>query len=119
MLTNLTNEMIRVIRREVESALVENKLDLISKDRVLGRLSKEEIETALFEYLKKGEKITHAPDDYFNSMEIIKVDQSEIPTWHIDYDLWIDNRRSDLTLSLELKEIDGVLKPFTLDLHIL
>jgi hypothetical protein len=83
-------------------------LDLVSgnideNDERLGRLSKDEIDKAINSY---PGKITMPPDKEFEEFECYEIKNSTKPEWAIDFDLWYDNERSELTLSstIEKKE---------------
>ena len=115
MVKNLTSDMIRSIRN-IESALIDSKFDLICKKN---NKRQKEIQQVLSEYLKDGETVTRAPDEYVSALNAIVVNNSNFPAWHVDYDLWINNKHSDLTMSLAIiKENNNIITSLE-DLHVM
>ncbi len=103
--------------REIVEALVRKDYLSIGSESLGGRLSAAELETAIREY---GADVTPIPDDILEQLEVIPVENAEIPTWFIDLDLWINGKQSDLTLSMEMEQNrTGKLTAKILDLHVL
>jgi hypothetical protein len=115
---NLSKVMIESIRK-VEFAFIHSKFNLISKENNHGRLPVKEIQTILSNYLKNGESITSAPEEYIQSLKIILINNSKVPTWHIDYDLWINHTQSDLTMSISIFKLKNSIHTSLEDLHVL
>jgi hypothetical protein len=83
--------------RGVEKALVDKDFKRVISLTKESRLTAQDIETTLNKY---GGKVTIAPDYVFDSLEIIPISGPNSKSWHVDFDLWIDGKQSDLTLSL-------------------
>ncbi|MFC4766475.1 DUF7668 domain-containing protein [Effusibacillus consociatus] len=82
-----------------------------------GRLTEEEIRTALYEC--NGE-LTPPPEEAYDTIEIYSVENGTNPAWAVDFDLWINNERSDLTLSCTVIQDDkGEFQISIDDLHVL
>lgn len=93
--------------REIEQSLIQNDLP------------SEEIKETLATYLKDGDKVTPAPEEYMDSIKIIQVKNQPQLTWHVDFDLWVNNIRSNLTLLVLLSDDNGKIKAEIQDLHML
>lgn len=87
--------------RQVEAILVSKDY---SDAMANSRLTTEEIEKVVSEYCGK---IDVAPDSYFQNVKAIPIAGTDPQRWAVDYDLWIDGKSSDLTLSLELTTTDS------------
>ena len=74
---------------------------LIRKEN--GRLSKEEIETALTNY---PGIITMPPDFAYSSIDIYEIYDEKTQARNIEFDLWYDNKVSDLTLEAAVHKKD-------------
>lgn len=91
MLESLTSEMIAAVR-EVEQTFINDKVK---------------------------ENITSAPEKYIKNLRTVKIKNGQIPTWLLDFDLWINGEQSDWTVKIEIKEINGKIKAELYDLHVL
>lgn len=86
----------------------------VLNDDYAENLTSQEIETALTEY---GGEVTIPPEDSYNKMNIYKVrDRDEVS---IDFNLWIDNVESDLTLTVRIINVNGVPKYTIEGIHVL
>lgn len=87
--------------KKIIKLLVEKNYEHLADDNMLGELSGEEVKLAIQEY---GEEITLPPDIENMNMDIFQIKKDGFPKeYSIDCDLWINNQRSDLTLSCEAK----------------
>jgi protein tyrosine/serine phosphatase len=78
------------------------------------RLTEQELEQAINDY---GGKITSPPNNNFNDINIYDTrDPNEV---NIDYDLWTDNKKSDLTISVNLKQINDHVRFSVESIHVL
>lgn len=108
---------IREVVRKVESSLVSGEYTKIGSESGGGRLPASSIEICIAEY---GGKVTPAPQSAYDTLAPIMDMESEAPRWLVDFDLWIDGKQSDLTLSLTIEpDEEGKLKVFIDNLHIL
>ena len=80
--------------RELVTLLVNGEYDLIVSRGENGRLTQEEIIFAIEDY--RG-KLSFPTEDDFESANIIQVGSSS--EYVVEYELWFDNQKSDLTLS--------------------
>lgn len=80
--------------RELVTLLVNGEYDLINSRGENGRLTQEEIISAIEDY---GGKLTFPTEGDFESANIIQVGSSS--EYVVEYELWFDNQKSDLTLS--------------------
>lgn len=98
----LPTEIIQRKLRDLISLLV--NYDLILAKGENGRLTKEEIVSAIEDY---GGKLTLPTVEDFDTANIIQVgDSSE---YVVEYELWIDNQKSDLTLSATVNAQDETI----------
>lgn len=103
--------------RSVEAAIVAEQYDLVGSESRPSRVSATEIRSVLQDY---GGKPTTSPPDTMKTVQAVRVRGAKPPEWAVDFDLWIDGRRSDLTLSLTLiREASGSYIALVDDLHVL
>lgn len=117
-------EEIKSAIREVENALAHGEYSLVGSESRPSRLTGEQIKSAISDYCKlaKRERVTVSPEGVpDNDRREATVRQEAGQTiWLVDYDLWIDNRPSNLTLSLEIRKTDDGRWMATIDdLHVL
>jgi hypothetical protein len=91
----LVESMIVEILKRLIFDLVNEDYNSIFDDGRNGKLTREEIIRALDEY---GGKLTCPQNDAYlsDSLNIIEIKNNEI--YHVEFELWIDNERSDLSL---------------------
>ena len=118
MTIRLSSEIKQIIRN-IEQAIIDTNYRLIGSENNKGRLTAAEIENIIKEYIRDEEKVTPAQNDYLDNLEAIVIKNTPLPSVHIDYDLWINNRHSDLTLSIRIQNNKGVIEPEILDLHVI
>ncbi|ULO07111.1 hypothetical protein H1230_29930 [Paenibacillus sp. 19GGS1-52] len=87
-------EMILIKLHELVTLLVNGEYDLIVSRGENGRLTKEEIIFAIEDY---GGKPFFPTEEDFKSAIIIQVGRTS--EYVVEYELWFDNQKSDLTLS--------------------
>ena len=75
--------------------LVMSKYKEIIKNKENGRLTEEEIKTAINSY---PGVISLPPDSAYNSINIYAIYDDKTQARNIEFDLWYDNKVSDLTL---------------------
>ncbi|MBI2010216.1 MAG: hypothetical protein HYS86_03510 [Candidatus Chisholmbacteria bacterium] len=112
---NLSKEMAEAVL-EVERALISKNYTSIGSESRNSRLSAKEIEQAIKEY---GGLVTQASESEISKIKAIKVTKSNYPRWSVDYDLWIDNKLSDLTVSLTLTKEGKRITAVVDDIHVL
>lgn len=89
------DEMIKDILKVLVIDLVNGNYNDLIKDGRIVRLTEDEIKNVITSY--RGQ-LTLPPEDAYDLVEIYQVNNSN--QYAVDFDLWIDNQRSDLTLSI-------------------
>jgi hypothetical protein len=113
-------EQMKVIEKSVKNLvilLVNHNFSSIEKNGFLGRLTKEEVETAISEY---PGKISMPPDDAYQDIVVYDIYDKNNEARKVEFDLWYDGEVSDLTLSLNISK--GERDELTVeidDIHIL
>jgi len=115
MLTKLTPEIIRAIK-DIESILVSKKYNELFSEKRTNRLSSEDVEKAIKDY---GGKVTVRPPNSLSNIQAIKIEGSDIDTYRVDYDLYVDYKQSDLTLSVIVVKTKDKYVASIEDLHVL
>lgn len=98
-MNNDLQKKIKLSIKNIESALVSKNYDKAISDSVESRLTAEEVKNTVESY---GGEITTAPDEYFRELYPIEIKNSAPTRYALDFDLWVNGKRSDLTLSLTL-----------------
>ncbi len=86
--------------KEIVELLVNQEYTRLENNKKIGVLTASEVEQAIVDY---GQKLTLPPEDAYNEMDIFKLDNPRNFTeeYSIDFELWTNNSKSDLTLSCE------------------
>jgi hypothetical protein len=103
---------VRKIEKELVSENYEKAVALTNNSR----LTAKDVETVLKNY---NGKVTIAPHYVFDTLEVVEISNSEPKAWAVDYDLWINGKRSDLTLSLTVSLVGNKTILSIDNLHIL
>ena len=85
------------ICKEIVTCLQNEDYQLLNEHNVLCRVSEEDIKRVIHEY---GGCLSTIPDEA-NAFSIYKYNDNS--GLKVDLDLWIDGKRSDLTLQIEIK----------------
>jgi hypothetical protein len=110
-------EKIKKIVERLVLDLIDGNFSKLVESGEAGRLTAYEIQNVLNEY---GGTLSIPPEEAYNDMEILLVENAHESTWVADFDLWVNNKRSDLTLSCTIIESEnGELKIAIDDLHVL
>ena len=111
------NDTVKEVLRNKELEFIKEDYAKIVASDPRSRLSENDVKSAISVY--KG-KITPAPESYYKNLEIIKITGTEPVEYFVDFDLWIDNKQSDLTATFHLtEESKGVYQATLDDLHTL
>lgn len=96
---NIRNQIKQGIKELVE-LLVNEEYEKLEKMNRIGVLKANELEEAILQY---GERLTLPTDESFDEMDIFKLDnpQKYCEEYSIDFELWTNDCKSDLTLSCE------------------
>jgi hypothetical protein len=112
----MNEELISTVQRLVR-LLVAGKLDDVERLTKGNRLKAQEIKEAISTY---GRHLVAPPADAFNSMELVKIRDSNPPRWSVVMPLWTrEEGRSDLSIELTLIENQGTFQIELDDIHVL
>ncbi|EBN5355226.1 hypothetical protein H9J87_000891 [Escherichia coli] len=100
------NEDIKKLVKKMVEKLVNGDFDSLVLRGENGRLSVEEIKTAITDF---SGLITLPPIQAYDSIEVYDVYDASCGARKVDFDLWFDNEKSDLTVSMEVR-MDGLGK---------
>ncbi|EGR4190768.1 hypothetical protein DDO01_10895 [Vibrio cholerae] len=111
------NEDIKKLVKKMVEKLVNGDFDSLVLRGENGRLSVEDIKTAITDF---PGVITLPPIQAYDSIEVYDVYDASCGARKVDFDLWFDNEKSDLTVSMEVR-MDGIGKLGLIieDIHIL
>lgn len=110
----ITKEIVDAVR-EVESAIIAKDYKKVGSESRPSRLTANDIETAIKE---RGGVITKFPENELRNLDVIKEETAF--KWFVDLDLFINDKRSDLTLQLSIvTQPSGKLLALVDDLHVL
>ncbi len=98
--------------------LVAGDFEELRKTGRMGRLSEEEVKTALLDY---GGSLSLPPDSAYESAGFRMRKLQNYPEYSIAFELWIDGEQSDLSLTAiaTVNDIGEVLKIEMDDVHVL
>lgn len=114
---NQTTEKLISAVLQIEKALVNKDYKSVaSGSDHKSRLTENEIEQALKAY---GGELTVAPKKSLLRIHPIKIQNSKDESYAIDFDLWVDNKQSDLTVSLTVTNINNHFIASIDDIHVL
>jgi len=105
--------LIKEIVHDIVSKLVDRNFDAIYQNDDRKLISANEIKFAIDDY--KG-ILTSPPIESFDSMDVYLVSEIEA---NVDFDLWYDDKKSDLTLSCNLRQVSTKLVYSIEGIHIL
>jgi hypothetical protein len=114
----MDRQMIENMVKQIVSMLVHGELEKLEHMKMLGPSTREEYACALQQYLRGREVLCEPPPDAFSELEIDKTRGAK--KWRIDFDLWTDRGRSDLTAQIYVEELSpGVGHGTLYDLRVL
>lgn len=94
--------------------LVNGKLALIRETGRSGPYTVEELQEQLDDY---GGTLTAPPETDYQNLDLYEIDDE--PEWVLEYDLWIDGEKSDLTLTCTLRLTDQEQSIIIDSIHVL
>lgn len=113
---NIKKEISKIVNQLIFD-LVSGDYEKLINDGRIGRLNKDEIFEAINSY---PGKITMPPLKAFDDFDIYEVKNASKEKWTLDFDLWYDNERSDLTLGATIERTEaGNLNISIDDIHVL
>lgn len=97
---NIENQIKQAVEELVE-LLVNEEYEKLERMNKIGVLKSDELKSAILQY---GERLTFPPDESFDEMDIFKLDnaQKDYEEYSVDFELWTNDYKSDLTLSCEV-----------------
>ncbi|TAA72667.1 DUF7668 domain-containing protein [Planococcus salinarum] len=78
--------------------LVNGKLKLIVETGRSGPYTVEELKEQLVDY---GGTLTASPETDYKNLDLYEIDDK--PEWMLEYELWVDGEKSDLTLTCTVR----------------
>ncbi len=109
----MDKEKISNVLRYIVDTLLSGRYEKLVEDDNQKLLTPDEIKMAIEEY--KG-VLTIPPEEAFDSFDTCEVNENEAA---IDFDLWMDHSKSDLTLSLNIVNDNGVYRYSIENIHVL
>jgi hypothetical protein len=106
-------KIIPMLKPLVEN-LVEGKYQLIQLTGRSWPYTSEELKELVEEY---GGKLTIPPDEDYKNINIIEVEDE--PEYFIEYELWVDGEKSDLTLSCTVQFTEDEVRIMIENIHVL
>ena len=100
--------------RDVVTSLVNKDYKKIIASEISKWLNEEQLHNAVEEF---GGQLTHPPPDDFQKSYIYLVSGKDVA--RVDYDVWVDGQKSDLTVQLEVQIIRGKYEYSVEGLHVL
>ncbi len=91
------DEILALLKPLVED-LVNGKLDLIVETGRNGPYTVEELKEQLDDY---GGILTASPKTDYKNLDLYEIDDE--PEWMLEYELWVDGEKSDLTLTCTVR----------------
>jgi hypothetical protein len=88
--------IIQLVKTIVQD-LVQGNLENLVTDGRSGELTKEQLMESILHY---GGNFTSPPIETYEKMDIYEVEQGK--NFTVDYDLWVDGKKSDLTLQCDV-----------------
>jgi hypothetical protein len=110
--------MIEDVVRQIVLLLVHGEFEKLENMKMLGPSTREEYALALQNYLRGREVLCEPPPEAFSQLEVDKTRDAK--RWRVDFDLWTDRGRSDLTAQIYVEEVSpGVGHGVLYDLRVL
>lgn len=110
---NIEDKIVEELKKLVTD-LVNKDYAKIVQDSRNGEVPEEVMEEVINDY---GGTLTYPPDDAFSKTDICKIDNAD--EYSVILDLWINNKRSDLSLMCEAHVNDGKVTLIIEDIHVL
>lgn len=94
--------------------LVSGKLELIKETGRSGPYTVEELKEQLDDY---GGTLTASPEIDYKNLDLYEIDDE--PEWVLEYELWVDGEKSDLTLTCTVRLTDQEKSIAIASIHVL
>ena len=111
----MTHNELSLVVKELVQRLINKEYEFIHHSGMSGEYISKEIEELINEY--GGELTVPLIEDY-EGMDICEIDDE--PEYVIEYDLWVDDEKSDLTLSATIRIDEKGATRITIDnIHVM
>lgn len=110
---NIEDKIVKELKKLIDD-LVNKDYAKIAQDGRNGDMPEEVMEEIINDY---GGMITYPPEDAYSKTDICKIDNAD--EYSVIFDLWIDNKRSDLSLMCEAYIDDNEVTLVIEDIHVL
>lgn len=110
----MENEEIKNVLKKIISLLYSQDYNKLIELDYGKRLTAEEIKEGIEEYVGN---LTLAPSEAFDKFNIYETNDKDIV--NVEFDLWVNNKKSDLTLSVNIKNVGDKHIYAIQDLHVL
>lgn len=111
----MTRIEVSLVVKELVQKLINMDYETIFQTGMSGEFTSKEIEELINEY---GGKLTGPPIGDYEDIEIYEIDDE--PEYVIEYDLWVDGQKSDLTLTATIRFEEGKETSITIDnIHVM
>ena len=111
------NNAIKDLIKNIVTLMVDSKFDEIVSRNENGRLSAVDIENVLRDY---PGNISQPPESAYDNFNVYEIYDLTKGARKVEFDLWYDNTRSDLTLSADIcEDLNGNLTISIDDIHVL
>jgi len=110
----MKRSQITEVMKYINNLLISKNYNELVNEDYQKQLTSEEIEKAFEDY---GGNVTFPPDEAFESYDIFwGEDKNEIA---VDFDLWIDNEKSDLTMNCFIRNENNIYQFAITGIHAL
>nr|WP_132454846.1 hypothetical protein [Paraburkholderia sp. BL8N3] len=114
----MNRRLIEDMVRKIVLLLVHGDFEELERAKMLGPSTREEYALALQQYLREREVLCEPPPEAFHELEIDLTRDAK--KWRVDFDLWTERGRSDLTAQIYVEETSQNVMHGTLyDLRVL
>ena len=104
---------IKASLKKIIENIVNKNYKAIYEDDYLQEMSADQMEEILLDY---GGIFTMPPEIYLDKFIIYMISENELT---IDFDLWSNNEKSDLTLICRFKDFNNTIRYTIEDMHVL
>ncbi|BEU27122.1 hypothetical protein [Paraburkholderia sp. 22B1P] len=117
-ITRKDRKMIENVVRKIVLLLVHGEFEKLENMKMLGPSTREEYALALRKYLRGHQVLCEPPPEAFSELEVGMTRDAK--RWRVDFALWTDLGRSDLTAQIYVEEVSpGGVRGMLYDLRVL
>lgn len=104
-----------LVVKELVQRLIDKEYEIFYQIGMSGEYNSKEIEELINDY---GGKLTNPLVQDYEDMDIYEIDDE--PEYVIEYDLWVDGQKSDLTLPATIRFAEGKETSISIDnIHVM